>query len=68
MYQSLEIFCGNGKSYFINLFNKNTCNNVFTILNNINNGIDDKNKFQIINENTNINEEMKTMNLKKIMS
>ena len=62
MYQSIEIFCRNGKSYFLNFYNKKKCNDALKILNDIKNNLNDKNKFGIINEITNLSEEMKKIN------
>ena len=59
MYQAIEIFCHDGKSYFFNLYRKENCDNVFKILNNMNDK-DNSYKFKIITEN--INEEMKKIN------
>ena len=59
MYQAIEIFCNNGKSYFFNLYKKENCDNAFKILNIMNNR-DNSYKFKLISEN--INEEMKIIN------
>ena len=60
MYQSLEIFCHNGKSYFFNLFKKEKCNLVFKILNEVRDRLNEKDKFEIINDN--IVEKVKNIN------
>ena len=60
IYQALEIYCINGKSYFFNLFKKDICNNAFNILNNIREKLDEENKFNILTEN--ISEEVKKIN------
>ena len=60
MYQSFEFFCQNGKSYFFNLFKKENCDKAFKILKKINSTLDDKDKFEIYNEN--IDEEVKKIN------
>ena len=62
MYQSIEIFCLNGKSYFFNLFQRTKCDEVFKILNEIRDNLDNKDKFNLINNN--IKEEMKNINSK----
>ena len=60
MYQSLEIFCQNGKSYFLNLFKKENCEIAFKILKEIRDNLSNKDKFELINENT--SEEIKKIN------
>ena len=60
MYQAIEIFCCNGKSFFFNLFKKDECNNFLTILNDIRDSLSDRDKFEIINEN--IIEKVKSVN------
>ena len=57
MYQSFEVYCLNGKSYFFNLYRKENCDNVFKILSAIRDSLDDKDKFEFITEN--ITEETK---------
>ena len=52
MYQSLEIFCKNGKSYFFNLYKKEHCEKVFKILSVILEKLKPKDKFELISENT----------------
>ena len=51
MYQSFEVFCQNGKSYFFNLFRKENCENAFKILSSINETLRERDKFELINEN-----------------
>ena len=60
MYQSFEIFCQNGKSYFINLYKKEHCENAFKILKEIRDKLKEKDRFELINENT--SEEIKKVN------
>ena len=60
MYQSFEIFCRNGKSYFFNLYKKEHCENVFKILNVMRENLQTENKFDLISENT--SEEVKKIN------
>ena len=60
MYQSLEFFCQNGKSYLFNFFLKEKCESAIKILNRINDSFDDKDKYEIINEN--ISEKIKIIN------
>ena len=60
MYQAIEIFCYDGKSYFFNLYKKKNCEKFFTMLTKININLDSKNKFKILNEN-NIPGEVKTI-------
>ena len=57
MYQSFEVFCQNGKSYFFNLYRKENCDNVFKILTSIKDSLSNKDKFEFLNEN--ISEEVK---------
>ena len=61
MYQSFEVYCQNGKSYFFNLYRKENCENAFKVLSTIREGLASKDKFEFINENT-------TEESKKIMS
>ena len=60
MYQAMEIFCDNGKSYFFNLYQKRHCERFFNLLYEINNILDIKDKFKILTEN-NINGEIKKL-------
>ena len=60
MYQSIEIFCKNGKSYFFNLFRKDHCDNAFKILKNINEKQEQVDKFLLLNEN--ITNQVKRLN------
>ena len=60
MYQSFEVYCENGKSYFFNLYRKEYCETAFKILGAIRDNLDDKDKFEFINENT--SEEIKEVN------
>ena len=60
MYQSIEIYCQNGKSYFFNFYRKENCENAFKILNEIRDSLKDKDKFEFVNENT--SEEIKKAN------
>ena len=57
MYQSFEVFCQNGKSYFFNLYRKENCDNVFKILTSIKESLSNKDRFEFLNEN--ISEEVK---------
>ena len=57
MYQSFEVYCLNGKSYFFNLYRKENCENAFKILSKIRDNLADKDKFQFVTEN--ISEETK---------
>ena len=52
MYQSFEIFCQNGKSYFFNLYRKENCENAFIIFSVIRDHLISKDKFELITENT----------------
>ena len=52
MYQSLEIFCRKGKSYFFNLYKKEHCENAFIILSAVKDIMKEKDKFEFITENT----------------
>ena len=61
MYQSLEIFCTRGKSYFFNLYKKEHCENAFKILAAIRDVMKPKDKFEFISENT-------TKEIKKVIS
>ena len=60
MYQSMEIFCFNGKSYFFNFYRKEHCENAFKILNVIRENLKKEDIFDLINENT--SEEVKKIN------
>ena len=60
MYQSFEVYCQNGKSYFFNLYRKDYCENAFKILNAIRDNLSEKDKFEFVNENT--SEEIKKVN------
>ena len=60
MYQSFEVYCHNGKSYYFNLYRKDYCENAFKILNAIRDNLTDKDKFEFVNENT--TEEIKKIN------
>ena len=60
MYQSLEVFCKNGKSYFFNLYRKEKCEKVFKLLSAIKEKLTGKEIFVFINENT--SEEVKKIN------
>ena len=51
IYQSFEIFCRNGKSYFFNLYRKKHCDNAFDILTAIRENLIDEDKFYLLNEN-----------------
>ena len=59
MYQALEIFCLNGKSYFLNLFEKTKCDNIYKILHEIRGNLENKDKFEIIDD---ITEKIKIIN------
>ena len=61
MYQSFEVYCQNGKSYFFNLYRKENCENAFKVLSTIREGLASKDKFEFVNENT-------TEEAKKIVS
>ena len=52
MYQSFEIFCQNGKSYFFNLYRKESCENAFVIFSAIRDNLPIKDKFELVSENT----------------
>ena len=60
MYQSFEVYCQNGKSYYFNLYRKDFCENAFKVLNAIRDNLTDKDKFEFVNENT--TEEIKKIN------
>ena len=57
MYQSFEVYCLNGKSYFFNLYKKENCENAFKILSSIRDNLTEKDKFEFMTEN--ISEETK---------
>ena len=59
MYQALEIFCNNGKSYFFNLYKKEHCERAIQILSNVCSNFSEYDKFQI--ETENINESIKKL-------
>ena len=63
MYQAMEIFCDNGKSYFFNLYQKRICERIFKLFNKINFYLDNRDKFKILNEND-INVEVKNLQQK----
>ena len=52
IYQSFEVYCQNGKSYFFNLYRKENCDNAFKILGAIRDNLLDKDKFEFVNEST----------------
>ena len=62
MYQSLEIFIKNGKSYFFNFFKINLCNKAYDILNDINQKLLLENKKQFI-----LSKDLKP-NIRKVLS
>ena len=61
MYQAIEIYCNNGKSYFFNFFKKENCDIAFKLLDKINLNLDEKDQYILLNEN--INNEVKKLNL-----
>ena len=64
MYQSLEIFLKNGKSFFFNFFKINNLEKIYIFLSNINNTLPEEDKF-IINSNLNKKEIKKILDLFK---
>ena len=62
MYQSFEIFCQNGKSFFFNLYRKENCQQVLDIFNTIRESMPTNDRFDLITENT--SEEIKKLIMK----